>query len=191
MDERIMTASRVDPTKPVTEEEVLLVIRTHDTYLRGFTQRRVGLLSMAESIDDLIHSVSLRSTSATDDIRVQGGRSSYDTIYRIYETVEKQMKDQADEVWKGLWLLDAEERKFTTIWGCFMSADPEDVQLLTQLCYQKKSVKEIRAEFRGGIMSEQGIYKRRRNAIRKIKDSSNMIYIPSPIAPHLGGDDNE
>lgn len=159
--------SRVDPFMPVNEDEVVLVIRTKDSYLRCFAQRRNGLMAVVESIDDVIRGISLGSPSSVPDVRVQS-TSDQDVMFRIHEKVQQQMSEKTTEVIKGLHLIDLEEKKYFAIWCAYMRQDPDDIELLNDLYAHRKSIKEVRSTYRGGLLSEQGIYKRRRTAIRRI-----------------------
>lgn len=169
--------SRVDPFMPVNSAEVVLVIRTKDTYLKGFEQRRKGLLSVIESVDDVIRGISLGSPSSVPDVRVQSTKDQ-DVMFRIHEKVHQQMEDKAKEVMKGLRLIDLEERKFFAIWTAYMQQDPDDIQLLNDLYGHRKSIKEVRSSYRGGLLSEQGIYKRRRSAIGRIIKECGYVPVP-------------
>ena len=167
--------SRVDPFMPVNEDEVVLVIRTKESYLRGFAQRRNGLLAVIESIDDVIRGISLGNLSSVPEVRVQSSKD-HDIMFRIHEQIQQQMGEKTKEVMKGLHLIDLEEKKFFAIWTTYMQQDPDDIELLNDLCSHQKSIKEVRCSYRGGLLSEQGIYKRRRTAIRRIiKDCG---YVP-------------
>lgn len=154
----------IDPYSPATIEEVITVIKSHDTYLKNFTIRRVSLLQSMESMDSFIQMAGLQGKGLDDHIARTNSLS--DPVYKTMLKASDQLKEQAEWVDHKLDELVLEETKVIEIWNTVLMIDNRMSSILLDFYYYKTAIPDMQTKY--GNVSEATLYRLRKQALEEV-----------------------
>jgi len=132
--------THLDALAPCTKEEVILVLKDHDAYLRAFARRRENIYTAAISMDEAIREAAVRRSYSIGESPAHGYPG--DPVYAAYTYAEDLTRKQRSYLVRRLRLLAMEERKFACIMEAFDTLPPSSQEFLLD-------------RFRNGLTNEE------------------------------------
>lgn len=143
----------LDALVPCTRDEVILVLREHERYLRAFARRRENIYAAAVSIDEAIREAAYRRTHGIGEAPRQGRAG--DPVYSAYSYAEDMTKKQRTFLVRRLKMLGAEERKFACIMEAFESLPPSSREFLLDKFQHGLTNEELHERHIGKLSGEE------------------------------------
>ncbi len=150
----------LDAFVPCTRDEVVLVLRDHERYIRSFARRRENIYAAATSMDEAIREAAYRRTHGIGEAPRPGHVG--DPVYSAYSYAEDMTKKQRTYLLRRLKVLGAEERKFACIMEAFESLPPSSRDFLLDKFKNGLTNEELHARYFGEITGEDSEIKVRR-----------------------------
>ncbi len=169
MGNRKVSVSRLDPTKKATAEEVALVIEQGARYLEFLTNQRKKLYNTCASLDDFIEANALQGISY-EKFSYANNSLSPDSISRILESSEKQLRDSQEEYKEYLFLLTQEEEKYLKIYRAYTTLPLDDSKLLESFYVERKEAHEIIEDVFKGQIKLRAFWKRKSKALELVAE---------------------
>ena len=169
MGNRKVSVSRLDPTKQATAEEVALVIEQGSSYLEFLTDQRKKLYNTCATLDDFIEANALQGISYEKLNRANNSLNP-DSISRILESSEKQLRESQKEYKDHLFLLTQEEEKYLKIYRAYTTLPLDDCRLLESFYAEGKEAHEIIRDVFKGQIKLRTFWKRKSKALELVAE---------------------
>lgn len=120
--------THLDGMTPCTREEVGLVLREHEAYIRTFARRRETIYTAAVSMDEAIREAAYRRRYGIGE--TAGSGRDGDPVYAAFDYAEDMTRRQRSYLLRRLRMLGLEERKYGAIMEAFGSLSPSSQEFL-------------------------------------------------------------
>lgn len=169
MGNRKVSVYRLDPTKQTTAEEVALVVEQGSSYLEFLTNQRKKLYNTCATLNDFIDANALQGISY-EKFSMANNSLNPDSIARILEFSEKQLRESQKEYNEELFLLTKEEEKYLKIYRAYNTLPLDDCRLLESFYAEGKEAHEIIRDVFKGQIKLRAFWRRKAKALELVAE---------------------
>lgn len=176
--------TRLDALVPCTKEEILLVLKDHEAYLRAFARRRENIYTAALSMDEAIREAAYRRNHSIGEVPGRGHTG--DPVYAAFVYAEDMTRKQRSYLIRRLKMLALEERKFGCIMEAFGSLPPSSQEFLLDKFKNRMTNEELYARYIGEILPEDTATKIRRKIENRYERLLGLVLERCTYEPPAG-----
>ena len=157
-----MSLDRIVPERPLTEEDVVSVLRSGDTYGEWLAGRSERCESARLSYEELIKNSALKSSGPD---RITGGGSAGDSVFYAWQDANRMLREEADYLRKQQRNIRFAGVVIRQIWDSYYHMDPELQEILRRYYIRRECVQEITDQL---SISPATFWRRRKKAVSVI-----------------------